>query len=798
MSVTEQTPISPYTANGVTTVFAFSFLALAAADLVVQVVDTFGIPSVKTLGVDYTVSGLGVASGGSVTFLAPPPNGYKVVIYRNSKLQRATDYQNNGDLLAATVNLDFDRVWLALQEIFLGSKGPPASVRVPNGESIPALPNAAARALTQLLFDANGDPYVAAPVSGSAADVLLQLANAASPVRGAALVAYNPAQVYSSGIGQFLNYLHSQVAEEAAASIVPTNYAFLPGDVRRYGAVVGNVTDCTAAIQTAINTLIREITYPPGQLKVTGQMTVPQATLGQIHRGRGKTATILKASGTFNAVFLVGSTSAQTIRGGFFDMQIDCTGATVQYGIYCNRTEEFDFERMAVWGAKAANIATSSFSYANNYKGCDLAYGAGDGLRWSNDLGLGANNANTVEGCLFLGNAGYGIKGTNGYGVRIFGCTIEQNAKAGIFLGIMSGVKIHGNYFESNGGTGVAFASPALTVKSDIIINGVNVDTSMSNAFPCVGVDIRGNNTVPGAGMTSFIWDGGAVDLSVGPNYCFTTNAMPCVGHHYDPQYKGYNLSIEGCSSFTIPRYITGATASVNNTTDAQIEISCPSLAIERRNFANPDFLQWSLLAAGTGVSVFRRSQGGSALYRLNGLDVWELSCSNAGSGGTSDIYGTSVTATDYPELIGKQVWYGMWVYATSATCYAFPYCNKQGFNNNPTTAGQWKFIAVSFVWPNSGTVDIGIARAGSSTGSVYFSAPMLCPVGFPQDKAVAAIQKPPRIWYGGAMPAAGAWEAGDQVLRLPQVVGQPKGWSRITTGSANVLATDWASQGNL
>lgn len=39
---------------------------------------------------------------------------------------------------------------------------------------------------------------------------------------------------------------------ESAAGVTPTNYFYDVGDVRRYGAVGDNSTDCTAAFQAAI------------------------------------------------------------------------------------------------------------------------------------------------------------------------------------------------------------------------------------------------------------------------------------------------------------------------------------------------------------------------------------------------------------------------------------------------------------------------------------------------------------------------------------------------------------------
>ena len=71
MPVTDQNPVSQFTANGVTVVFPYSFYLLDADDLVVTVAGV-----VQTTG--FTVSGIGTPAGGNVTFSSPPANGAAV------------------------------------------------------------------------------------------------------------------------------------------------------------------------------------------------------------------------------------------------------------------------------------------------------------------------------------------------------------------------------------------------------------------------------------------------------------------------------------------------------------------------------------------------------------------------------------------------------------------------------------------------------------------------------------------------------------------------------------------------
>lgn len=185
MTVSAQTPINSYTGNGVTTAFSFGFLVLLDTDIVVEVTDASGNVSTMGLGVDYTVSGVGVASGGTVTFVLAPLNGYKVVVYRATSLSRSVDYQENGDLPSRTLNGDLDRIWLALQELFGTGKGAANTLRVPAGESVNRLPALLARAGKFLGFDAGGQPLM---LSGTGADAALRADLAASS--GSALAGF--------------------------------------------------------------------------------------------------------------------------------------------------------------------------------------------------------------------------------------------------------------------------------------------------------------------------------------------------------------------------------------------------------------------------------------------------------------------------------------------------------------------------------------------------------------------------------------------------------------------------------
>lgn len=112
MSVPNQTPYIIYNANGLTTVFPFEFYIINPGDIQVTI-------NGAEITSGYTVSGTGNVGGGDIIFLTPPAAGSVVMLERVVPTYRLTDYQDNGDLLADTVNKDFDRLWMAIQRSFI-------------------------------------------------------------------------------------------------------------------------------------------------------------------------------------------------------------------------------------------------------------------------------------------------------------------------------------------------------------------------------------------------------------------------------------------------------------------------------------------------------------------------------------------------------------------------------------------------------------------------------------------------------------------------------------------------------
>ncbi len=151
MTVSIQTPFNTYTAAPGATLFAYQFKVLRADDLLVMV---DGVP--KTLGIDYSISGIGDDEGGDVALVSPLAGGEKVLLRSDISFDRSTDYQQNGEFAADIVNNDFDRAWLALQQM---GQSVASSIKLPfdtAGDQTLQL-SAAQRANTLIGFDAVGN-----------------------------------------------------------------------------------------------------------------------------------------------------------------------------------------------------------------------------------------------------------------------------------------------------------------------------------------------------------------------------------------------------------------------------------------------------------------------------------------------------------------------------------------------------------------------------------------------------------------------------------------------------------------
>jgi hypothetical protein len=157
MTVSSTTSKVSFSGNGSTTAFAVSFYFLANSDLKVTLRKADGTEVVKTLATDYTVTGAGVTSGGTVTMGTAPASGETLVIQRNVPFTQLVDYQPNDPFPANTHEQALDKLTMEVQQL---NEAVSRSIKVSTTNTITSpefTVDAATRANKVLSFDGSGE-----------------------------------------------------------------------------------------------------------------------------------------------------------------------------------------------------------------------------------------------------------------------------------------------------------------------------------------------------------------------------------------------------------------------------------------------------------------------------------------------------------------------------------------------------------------------------------------------------------------------------------------------------------------
>lgn len=117
MTVSSTTTRNSYTGDGSTTVFAYTFKIFDDDDITVILRTTAtGAETVQTKTTNYSVSGVGNAGGGNITFTSAPASTQTVVLLRQTAQTQSTDYTPNDPFPAAAHEDALDKLTLLAQD----------------------------------------------------------------------------------------------------------------------------------------------------------------------------------------------------------------------------------------------------------------------------------------------------------------------------------------------------------------------------------------------------------------------------------------------------------------------------------------------------------------------------------------------------------------------------------------------------------------------------------------------------------------------------------------------------------
>jgi len=373
--VQDLSPRDQYVAASMQTAFDYTFPIFLDEDLVVDIDG-----EVQVLTTDYTVTGKGNDTGGTVTLIRAIGDelvgGEIVTIYRDIAIARDTDVQQNGPWSSVNYNDEMDKVFLIMQE----------------------LKNKVGRAIRFPITSASTNAQAEMnPISGFFGK-FLRITSAG--ILEAATALDNVVALSAEVIGELLN---PQTVGELAASITPVAYRYEAGVVDRYGNNgTPGTTDMTSAVQAAFDSG-HGVKYLSGYTYLQrGEVTVTASNIKVEAYG----ATIIghtdnAANPMFDFVRNSGSTSIKNVHwyGGSIDPQGALGWIRMRNCLYCS-VEDF--------------ICETTVAVANSF-----------GIHYINGFNFYVKkfNMHGSQGITGLGNAGLasGIKiesdGGNGFTV---------------------------------------------------------------------------------------------------------------------------------------------------------------------------------------------------------------------------------------------------------------------------------------------------------------------------------------------------------------------------------------------
>lgn len=281
------------------------------------------------------------------------------------------------------------------------------------------------------------------------------------------------AQVSNQQILSQIPLTHQRTAAEIAASVTPTNYGYLPGNVLRFGADPTFAADSTAAFNAALS-VGGTVVVPLGTYKVsTITITVSGTRLiGETANQYGLAGSVIKGtSATADVIVVATGIASYRIANLFIDRTVTATAGA---GIHVNDNTSGTIDTVIVqnqfdgfWlGGTNFSVIRNSHALSNYRDGFIFINGGGTyyPLQWIADNDISEMN----NGFGFRGFANKADGASNITGPRFNLCGTFANANGGY---IFTGGAFHWNdiefvdtYSSTDGNTGFDFENVGTSI----------------------------------------------------------------------------------------------------------------------------------------------------------------------------------------------------------------------------------------------------------------------------------------------------------------------------------------------
>lgn len=330
MAVTTTTNRVSYTGNATTTVFAYPFRILSSDHLLVYLAGVLQ-------GSGYSVSGVGVPSGGNVTFTSAPGTGVSVVIRRVVPENQLVDTVNQETIYEDVIDTALDKLTMIDQQqsdrlnraLLLSDT---------DTSTVGFIPDLATRAGKLLGFDGSGNPVTATVIPD---DIL----TAASTATAAAATATAAAATATAASG----------SATAAAALATPSIENFNGN--------GSATAFTLASTIAennTNVFIDGVYQQKAAYSISGTTltftAAPPTGTGNIEVVRAASYVLAQFPDPFLPAISGNDLGSASLRWEFWSTNIDYSGAISRSGT------QILGDRQIGWGAPTGTATRTTFA----------------------------------------------------------------------------------------------------------------------------------------------------------------------------------------------------------------------------------------------------------------------------------------------------------------------------------------------------------------------------------------------------------------------------------------------------
>lgn len=269
MTISSTTRIAgPFTGNGVTTTFPFTYKVFSTADVqVIRLTISTGLETTLTIVTDYTITLNGDQDsnpGGNIVLVAALSALYKLTATSDIANLQPTDLTNQGGFYPEVITDALDRATIQIQQL---ADQTDRAIKIPISDGVLDMttPGTADRASKYFVYDASGLPSVS---SGSGTDTALRtdLANASVSLAGSRLSGFR-----QTGTGATARTVDAKLKDTVS--------------VKDFGAVGDGTTDDSAAIQAAITATIGTLYFPRGTYRVNTRLLINHSNINLVGDG---------------------------------------------------------------------------------------------------------------------------------------------------------------------------------------------------------------------------------------------------------------------------------------------------------------------------------------------------------------------------------------------------------------------------------------------------------------------------------------------------------------------------------